>query len=311
MARHVGTVALTGATGFIGNRVTQSLKAHGISIRPLARGHDRSAGAADAIRFDLEDPFPPDPRRLVGCDAVVHLAARIPAHHADPREAERCMQANALGTLRLIESMKIAGVPVLVQTTSANAYAAWENHPDERASLFPASRAYYLGSKVAQEILAGEACRAAGIDMITLRISSVYGPGQAAGAVPTILRNVLAGEPVSLTNKGLFGADFVLVSDVVAALMLALVEGTTGAYNVGSGMRSTLRDIATCAAGIAEHDVPITFAPDTPTLDLGFPALDIARLRSLGYAPIDLPEGLLRTLAWMKAGECRPATPKG
>jgi UDP-glucose 4-epimerase len=211
------------------------------------------------------------------------------------------MTVNALGTLGLIEAMSAAGVGRLVQTTTANAYAPWATHPDERAPLFPEKRVYYLGSKIAQEFLAEAACRDAGVHLVTLRLGSVYGVGQPQGAIPGMVRALLAGNPVTLVERGRFGADFVNVDDVVGAILLCLKSTPTGTFNVGSGVRYTIGEIADILLRLTGQDErSIEHSHTQAGPDPGFSSLNISRLLALGWQPTALEDGLAKMVESMR-----------
>jgi UDP-glucose 4-epimerase len=290
-------IAITGSSGFIGRRFVDAVRSRGYRVRHLTRSPDPTDTSDDIRHFNLlQDRI--DPAALEDCETLVHLAAHIPADHFDPDEAERCWRANALGTLRLAEAAVQAGVRRFIQTTSANAYAAREWAPAETAAMLPQSRGYYLGSKILQEVYAREICGAGGLPLVTLRLGSVYGPGQRTGAVAALAGAFASGHPVALQNGGRFGADFVHVDDVVAALML-VAEGTYDEpFNVGSGVRTSILALARMLASEIEvSNSLIHVEPETADDDFGFPALCIARIQSLGYNPRDLKVGLASMVA--------------
>lgn len=294
-------VAVTGSSGFIGRRFVDAARGRGYRVRHLTRRAATGETSDDVRPFDLlQDKV--DAAALDGCEILVHLAAHIPTDHLDPDEAERCWRANALGTLRLTEAATQAGVRQFIQTTSANAYAAWESVPTETAAMLPRSRGYYLGSKILQEVYAREVCRLAKLSLATLRLGSVYGPGQSTGAVATLAGAFAAGYPVALQDGGRFGADFVHVDDVVTALMV-VAEGTYDEpFNVGSGVRTSILELAQMLALETGVDSTlIQLEPEAVDGDPGFPALSIARIQNLGYSPRNLKVGL----ASMVAGEAR------
>lgn len=278
-----GPVAVTGASGFVGRRVCDVLVDAGIAVRPLTRPE-----------FDLSNAVGIDSELLRGCCAVVHLAAHIPINQSDPAAAEPCWRINALGTWRLTEAMHAAGVPRLVQTTAANAYAPGIEHPCETAAMFPVQRApFYLSSKMAQEVFAHHAERALGLTVTTLRLTSVYGRGQQTGPVPAFARALSAGRRVELANGGRFGADFVTVDDVAQAVALLLVNDQGGVFNIGSGARSTIRQIAVTLAQICGADEAlITDRAGEAADDWGFPSPDISKVKALGFTPTNLRQGL-------------------
>jgi UDP-glucose 4-epimerase len=287
-------LALTGGSGFIGRHFADALRRQGYRIRHLARCRPQASDPQDEWRsFDLGAPD--DARTsLSGCAALIHVAAHIPARHDDPEEAAHCLRVNALGTLHLVDAAVRAGVGRIIQTCSANAYAPTDGPPDEAAALFPRSRGFYLGSKIVQEIYAVERCRGSGVMLQTMRIGSSYGPGQQTGALAAMAGAAMRRDPIRVGGQGLFGADFVHVDDVVQALILLLESGEQGAFNVGSGVRTTIAELAQRLSALT--GAPVIHEP-ADGQDRGFSALDVTRLGRLGYRPISLQDGVRSLLA--------------
>ncbi|APL95894.1 NAD(P)-dependent oxidoreductase [Sphingobium indicum] len=281
-------LALTGGSGFVGRAFRPAVRRAGWRIRHLGRRPPPDADPADEWGFlDLAAVEDAD---LSGCAALVHLAAHIPTDHGDPAEAERCWRINALGTLRLVDAAIRAGVGRIMQASSANAYAPTGQPPDERAPLFPGSRGYYLGSKVCQEIYAAERCREEDVLLQTLRLASVYGPGQRSGALAAMAQAAASGGPIRVRGGGGFGADLIHVDDVARAMLLLLGSENAGAFNVGSGVRTTIAELAQLLA--ERTGAPVVHDDGEGGEDWGFPALNIDRLRALGYRPMRLADGL-------------------
>ena len=280
-------LALTGGSGFVGRAFAPAARRAGWRIRHLSRRPPPDVDPAD--EWALLDLSAVQDVDLAGCSALVHLAAHIPAGHHDPAEAERCWRINALGTLKLVDAAIRAGIARIMQASSANAYAPTARPPDEHAPLFPRSRGYYLGSKIAQEIYAEERCRGEEVLLQTLRLASVYGPGQRGGALAAMVMAAAGGGPIRVRASGAFGSDLVHVDDVVQAMLLLLASRNAGAFNVGSGVRTTIAELARMLAERCR--VPIAYEADEEE-DRGFPALDIDRLGKLGYCPMPLAVGL-------------------
>ena len=299
MTTALPTVAITGGTGFVGQGLCSRLARAGYSLRLLRRPE-----------FDLLAPV--NPELLAGCAAVIHLAAAMPTNQWDLEEAQRCWQTNALGTLRLVEAMQRAGVRCLIQTTSANAYAPGNSHPAEHWQQFPVLRApYYLSSKMVQEVFAHNAACRYEMKVTTLRLSSVYGRGQATGPVVSFAKALLGGAPVRLSNGGGFGADFVAIGDVGAVVEMMLAKSAAGIsniFNVGSGVRTTMLELAHKLADLigASPDL-IELTDGGEVADEGFASLDISRVMTMGFAPTSLHEGLSELVAWLRLGQCKSA----
>lgn len=151
----------------------------------------------------------------------------------------------------------------------------------------------YAESKRASEELAGDAT--------ILRFHYPYGPGQRRGAIPTMLRQALAGEPV-VAYRG-WARSFCHARDAAAAVAILVEHGERGDWDVGrdDDLRS-LEEVArlACAAtGADESLVELADPPEgyAPLIDL----LDTDRLRSLGWRPeVALEDGILLTLDWVR-----------
>lgn len=293
-----GLLAVSGAGGFVGGHFLAAARAAGYAVRALVRRPGETTLDADEIAaFDLDDAGRLDPAVLSGCAGVVHLAARIPLKQDDPAEAGACWRTNALGTLRLLECAIDAGVGQFVHTLSANAYRPDIACASEDDPMFPATRAtYYLASKMAQELYASFRASGTGVAVAALRLSSVYGPGQEGGLLPAMIRRLQAGQGVALVNGGRFGADFVHVRDVAGAILMVLEHRGEGPYNVGGGVRVTVREIVELLLAETGARADLVEAVSVAGDDAGFPALNLDRLRGLGYDPVPFAQGLRQML---------------
>jgi UDP-glucose 4-epimerase len=277
-------LGVTGASGLIGTSLVKIARERGHDVRLFSRG------ALDAIPLDLGSRV--DPLLLEGCDVIIHLAARLPSGGAQVAEAPDFLEVNALGTLRLMEAMCACGIKRMIQASAANAYAPWCSFPNEDAALYPLSKSLYLGSKVVQEIYAQGWGTENGIEVASLRISSPYGssPRSVVGRMAAAL---LDRQAIDLEDGGSFGADFVLASDVAEAILLLESSRKKGIWNVGSGMHSTILEIATTLAGLTNADPSLLRIEPKASLEpQGFPAIDIDKIRSEGFAPTPLHAGL-------------------
>ncbi len=199
-------------------------------------------------------------------DVVVHLAAAMPG---DERLAQ-----NAPITALVAAACAERGVR-LFHGSSTSVYA------DETP---------YADSKRASEEAAGDATM--------LRFHFPYGPGQRRGAIPTMLRQALAAEPV-VVYRG-WERSFCFAGDAAAAVVLLVERGAQGAWDVGrdDDRRSLLEvaGLACAAADASERLIEVVEPPRGPALVLE--SLDTAPLRELGWRPqVELEEGLRRTLA--------------
>ena len=204
-------------------------------------------------------------------DAVVHLAAVMPG---DDRFAQ-----NAPITRLVAAAAHERGIP-LYHGSTTSVYA------DETP---------YADSKRESEEEAGDAT--------ILRFHFPYGPGQRRGAIPTMLRQALAGEPV-VVYRG-WERSFCFVADAARAVALLVDRCEIGSWDIGreDDLR-TLEDVArlcVAAAGADEALLELRDPPEGPALVLH--DLDTERLRSLGWRPeVELEDGVARTRAWLESG---------
>jgi UDP-glucose 4-epimerase len=296
-------VAVTGATGFLGLRLVKALVALDTRVVALVRNPDEAARSqgllneskVELAQFDLRREL--DSSVLSDVDTLVHAAAHIPAQFADPSEAAACLDENALGTLRLMQTAARAGVPHVIYVSAGNAYADDGTAAKETDPLYPSSTApYYLVSKVVGEVYTDHLHRDGAYELAVLRPSGIYGPGMRnGGLVSTLIAQALAGRPLIVRDGGRYHVDLVHVDDVVDVVMACIAARSVGVYNVGSGHSSSSIELASNIieiAGLPRSQLTITGPLDGPRL--GFPALDITRAREkLNYSPRTLREGLV------------------
>jgi dTDP-glucose 4,6-dehydratase len=233
-----------------------------------ASGHE----AVALGRIDGDLAHPGVAARLVdvnGPDAVVHLAAVMPG---DARLAE-----NAPIAALVAEACATRGIPLFHGSTTSV-------YSDDTA---------YAESKRESEELAGGAT--------ILRFHFPYGPGQRRGAIPTMLQQALACEPV-VVYRG-WERSFCFVGDAAEAVALLVDRGEKGEWDIGrdDDRRPLLEVARLCCSAAGAEQALIEVAEPPPGPALVLETLDTDRLRSLGWRPqVGLEEGLRRTLAALR-----------
>lgn len=222
------TVAITGASGFLGQGLlrrlasTGSYKIVGIDVR-------ESSFRARELELHLLDLTTSDLRPLLeGVDCVVHLAGV----HALPDE-ELMTRVNVIGTRRVLEAAGAVGVSKIVLVSSATAYGAWANNPiplDENAPLRPNPGFLFGVHKAEAERLLAEW----GLDhpeavTTVLRPAFVLGPN----ADHAVARYVRSGMRLALGGASA-PVQFVHEDDAVSAIALAVERDLPGVYNVAA-----------------------------------------------------------------------------
>ncbi|HET8627522.1 MAG TPA: NAD-dependent epimerase/dehydratase family protein [Thermomicrobiales bacterium] len=297
-------VAVTGGTGFIGRTLVPALAAAGHEVTVVARHPAPVHGAARALAGDVADRG--IGAALAGAEAIVHLAglSDASASLADP---VGYTTVNALGTLNVLEAARDAGAGVVL-ASSQRVYEPWRGPLDEDAPRRPTT--VYGYGKLAAETWAAMYARLYGVPVVTLRLFTVYGPGQrmgggASGIVAIFGERALAGRELVVHNRHL--RDFVYVEDAAGAFFAALArlrdpDVAGRAYNIATGVGTRLDDLAALVrdlSGMGER-VPIrVLETDEPREEI-VAVIDRARA-ALGYAPaVALRDGLARYLAWLR-----------
>jgi len=292
------SLAITGASGALGRLVVKAAVAGGHRVVAIGRtAPDILDTRVQWLSLDLRAPQSAWRSALAGCDALIHLAAVKCGPEPNAAEAAELWTINVQATRMLVGAMHETGVGRMLLASAANAFAA-RNSDSAVASAHNPGRALYLGSKVAQELIAAADCAAYGIDFAAMRISSVIGTG--ASVIDTFARRLMRGEAIMLEAGGGFSADFVSGNDVAQGLLLAVRDHLRGTYNLSSGHCTTLLAAAEELRGLTGARHSQIFIEGESSIDgTGFAAVECERLRQLGYRPTDLT----RTLGEIVAAE--------
>lgn len=285
---------------------------HVVGVDDLSTGNSEnivSAERHDAFEFAKADIVEAD---LVGLladtkpEVVFHLAAQISVS-LSVNDPQRDSSINVVGTVRLAEAARHAGVRKIVHTSSGGSiygkkppgYPTTEEMPVDPSSP-------YAASKVCGEVYLNMFRNLYGLDCSHIAPANVYGPRQdpygEAGVVAIFARALLADKPTKIFGDGTDTRDYVFVDDVVDAFVRAGGEAGGGLrFNVGTGVEtSTAQMHSAIAASAGKPDTP-EFHP--PRLgDLKRSRLDITRAGDvLGWTPkVALAEGVDRTVDFFR-----------
>jgi len=242
---------------------------------------------------------------LKGADGVFHFAALwLLQCHEYPRSA---FDVNVRGTFNVLEACVAQGVKRLVYSSSASVYGDAVEEPMTEDHPFN-NRNFYGATKIAGEAMARAYHERYGLDYVGLRYMNVYGARQDyRGAYIAVIMKMLdaidRGEPVTLYGDGSQAYDFVYVTDCAAANVCAMkADATDGFYNVGTGVRTSLRELAELVLDITGSDAGIRYEPQGLTFVKNRIGDPTAAARDLGYtAAVGLEQGLGELIAWRRA----------
>ena len=307
-------VLVIGGAGLIGSHLVDELVSTDVGevivFDNFARGSRSSLSAA------LRDPrvrvfeaggdiCQPDilSAAMRGVDGVFHLAALwLLQCHDFPRSA---FDVNVGGTFNVLDACTRTGVKRLVYSSSASVYGDAVHDPMDEDHPF-LNRNFYGATKIAGEAMARAFHHRYGLDYVGLRYMNVYGPRQDyRGAYTSVIMRMLdaidAGEGPEIRGDGSESYDFVAAEDCAEANVRAMTAETTDRfYNVGTGRRTTLKELAELLLSLTGSTTGIRYVPRTDATlvrnRVGSP--DRAR-REIGFeARVPLREGLERVVRW-------------
>jgi dihydroflavonol-4-reductase len=231
-------IAITGASGFIGNVLVPLLLAEGHTLRALTR----SSRKEDSITFVTGDMLQEECLKelVAGVDVVIHLAAII---SIDDLADEDTFRVNTSGTRLLLATAKTAGVKRFIHISSVAAFNQfpYEERMDESRSPANATEHNYDTSKaISQGIVL--AANDTDFEVIVLAPSAVTGPfDHKPSLLGKAMLNIYKGKIPALFPGGV---DFVDVRDVAAAIVSSLTRGTPGRVYLLSGQWVSLRSLS-------------------------------------------------------------------
>ena len=265
------TVAITGADGFIGSHLAETLVSSGYRVKAMVQYNSFGSWgwleSLDSETMSSIEVVPGDVRDrdsvtalMTGADMICHLAAliAIPYSYQAPWSY---LETNAGGTLNVLEAGRKLGTSRSVCTSTSEVYGSArmvpisEDHPLQAQSP-------YSASKVAADKLAESYHLSFDLPVITLRPFNTYGPRQSARAViPTVISQLAAGRREIALGSLTPTRDFNFVLDTAhafQAMLEAPLDGVVGGtFNAGSGVEISVADTVKLIAELMGTDVEI------------------------------------------------------
>jgi UDP-glucose 4-epimerase len=309
---------VTGGAGFIGSHVADLFLEEGYDVEiidDLSNGNRANLpGGAAFHEVNVTSPAVSRIIRDGTFDVIVHLAAQIDVRKsvADPVFDAA---TNIIGTLNILEAIRAGGKPTrIVFTSTGGAIYGGFNAPPNIETYAKDPESPYAISKLSAEYYLSYYGRVHGIEHVSLRFGNVYGPRQdphgEAGVVAIFCNRILEGSALTIFGDGQQTRDYVYVGDVARAVFLGATHWLppaerldARAFNVGTGMGTSVNELARLLQEIAGSSVDVVFAPKRVG-EQQESFLDASKAQALlGWEPqVSLTEGLAQTFAWA-AGE--------
>lgn len=306
-------ILVIGGAGFLGSHIVDQLTETGagqiVILDNFVRG--TRANLADAVRdprVHLVEGSVTDLPTLRGLmedtDYVVHLAALwlYECVH-QPRSA---LDVNVVGTFNVVEAAADAGVKKVVYSSSASVYGDAVFTPMTEEHPFN-NRTMYGATKIAGEQFFRAFNEQRGLDYAGLRYMNIYGPrmdykGTYVSVIMKVLDRIDAGEPPIIFGDGSQAYDFVHVSDVARANILALqADASDEFFNIGMGVKTTIRELVDRLLEITGSDLEPEYRPQEQMFVTHRVGSTDKAERLLGFrATIPLDEGLRSVVAWRR-----------
>lgn len=300
--------AVTGAAGFIGSHLVETLLKQGqivTGLDDLSSGTmDNLKGAAQSSGFHFIEGDIRQARAvtaaLEGADYVLHHAA-IGSVMRSIEEPEFVESVNVGGFQTILDAAQKAGVARVIYASSSAVYGDGGEAP-RREDMDLSPKSPYAEGKIQNERDAA----GAPVDCIGLRYFNIYGArqdpnGAYAAVIPKWIDVLRGGEVGTIFGDGETVRDFCHVSDVAAVNILAALsdngEALNGVYNIGSGQATTLNDLYHEIAALVGQGAQPAYEPFRQG-DIRVSCADIGRAQSaFGFTPsVMLTDGLRCTI---------------
>ncbi len=280
------TYLVTGGAGFIGSHLTEALLSRGdkaIVLDDLSTGSLSNLAAVaghpnlEVVTGSVRDELVVD-ELMHQCDSVVHLAAAVGVRLI-VEEPLRSFTTNIRGSEVVIGAAHRYQRPILVASTSEvygkNGSSVLSESADRILGPTTVARWAYSEAKAVDEILAITYHRERGLPSIVVRLFNTVGPRQSPAygmVIPTLVRQALLGQPLTVFGDGLQSRCFCHVADVVDALLRLLDNRRAigGVFNVGSGDEITILELAKLIVKKTRSSSRIELVPYEEAFDEGF-----------------------------------------
>jgi len=310
-------VIVTGAAGFIGSQLTETLLKQGDEVIGIDEFNDyydpalKRKNVAHLHRFPGFELIEGDIQfldwqtLLLDVEVVYHQAAQAGVRASWGQGFRAYTERNISATQILLEAAKDAkNLKRLVFASSSSVYGDAETLPTHEG-ICPAPVSPYGITKLAAERLCGLYQKNFGVPFVALRYFTVYGPRQRPDmAFHKFFKSILQSQAIPIYGDGLQTRDFTFISDAIAANLAAATvpEAVGEIFNIGGGSRVVLKEVLDTMEEIVGKPIKRNYI-EKAMGDARHTAADVSKAqRILGYQPqVCLTEGLTQEWEWVKA----------
>lgn len=311
-------ILVTGGAGFIGSHVVRAFMADGATVTVLDNlSSGKRINLPDGVALIEDDIRSASAAHLIkdgAFDVICHLAAQIDVRKSvdDPMFD---VAVNIGGSLNLLEAVRASrnkSTRFVFSSTGGALYGDVDTLPTpEEFAKDPQSP--YGNAKLAVEHYMGYYARVHGLDTVALRYGNVYGPRQdahgEAGVVAIFCERILEGRPLTVYGDGNQTRDYVYVGDVANANLMAATlplpapgSVDTRAFNIGTGVETSVIQLAGMLRDASGTETPIQHAPERAGEVRRSSLLPAKAERVLGWRPrVSIEQGTAETYQWFAA----------
>lgn len=312
------TWIVTGATGLIGTHLIAAISRYfskfgvegeiiAVSLSESLDSWQSTPKQLQRVYGDVSDPS--FCRALPAVDCVVHAAG-----YGQPRkfleDPVKTFMLNTTGTKELLKKVKKDGRFLFI--SSSELYSGFAGNSCTESSIGTTTpehpRAAYIEGKRSGEFLVHRIAQEVGMLAYCARVALAYGPGTRRDdkrVINELIRRGIVEGEVYLRDVGAVRRTYGYISDVTYLLLLVLLSGVPGTYNVGGKSETTISSLAELIAAICEVPFRIESKADGESADPSAPevvGMDLNKTLGLGPEPnwVSLEDGLSRTIRWQR-----------
>jgi len=298
-------VVITGGAGFIGANLAKELAVDNsvIIIDDLSTGNKENLTDLPTENVEFVEGSICDisllKRLFTNVDFVFHQAA-ISSVHKSIENPLATNEVNVTGTLNVLLAARDNGVKKVIYASSAAVYGDTTMNP-QREDMMPNPQSPYAVTKLVGEYYCRAFRAVYGLPTVSLRYFNAYGSKQDpnseySAVIPRFINRLSEGNPPVIFGDGEQTRDFVFVSDVVRANILAAESEVSGVFNIGQGQRVTINELAELIIRLLNEEPGVVYK-EARVGDIRHSLADISKAGLFGYQPqYDLEQGLRATI---------------